>query len=218
MLPSPAPRYYVVGAIVAAAGALLLLLRLGRRSVPPPRPRGLLAAAVACVALGGAVFGAGLWVDADYNARLNATELFYSVSITMNETESVQVVLPGPSDARFYDALNVTQGLSSLRINRSATETNVVLTAYGNASFQVTARVPTPPANWSFSRIFCGYVANWMACNATIGMQAQQPGLRALVHLDISLGTTCYSSGYEVNSWIAPTTADYPAQRIGVVC
>ncbi len=218
MLPSPAPRYYVVGAIIAAAGALLLLLRLGRRGFPTPHPRGLLAAAVACVAVGGAVFGAGLWVDADYNARLNATELFYSVSVTMNETESMRFVLPGPSDARFDDALNVTQGLSSLRVNRSTTDTNVVLTAYGNVSFQVTARVPTPPANWSFTRILCGHGANWMACNATIGMQVPRSGMKALVHLDVSLGTTCYSTGYEVSSWVAATTADYPAQRIGVVC
>lgn len=218
MLASPAPRYYLVGAVVAAAGALLLLLRFGRRGLSAPHPRGLLAAAVACVAVGAVVFGAGLWIDADYNARLNATTLSYTVSVTMNETDLVQIVLPAPSDARFYDALNLTQGQSSLRLNRSATDTSVLLTAYGNVSLQVIARVPTQPTNWSFTRVLCGYGANWMACNATIGMRAPRSGVRALVQLDMSLGTSCYSTGYEVNSWIATNTADYPAQRIGIVC
>ncbi len=218
MLPSPAPRYYVAGAVIAAAGAFLLLLRFGRRGLAAPHPSGLLVVAVACVAVGGVVFGAGLWLDADYNAQLNVTALSYSVTVTMNETGLVQIVLPAPSDARFYNALNVTNGSSSLRLNRSAIDTNVVLTAYGNASFQVIARVPTQPANWSFTRILCGYGPNWEACNATIRMQAPGSGWRAFVQLDVSLGASCYSTGYEVHTWIATSTGNYPAQRIGVVC
>lgn len=219
MIPSPAPRYYLVGAILAAAGAVVLLLRALQGRARAPGPRSLFVVGIATLAVGVTVAGAGLWLDADYNARMNATSFSYTVSLAMNGTGPVQVSLPAPSDARFFDALNVSNGSSSLRLNASGADTNVVLTAYGNVSFDVHVQVATPPTNWSVTRIgLCTDGADGLVCNATIQMTAPLSGSKALLTLRISIGTVCSSTGLEMESWIAAGVAGYPARRFGIVC
>lgn len=216
MMPSPAPRFYLIGVIVSGVGALVLALTGRARRLPGSRPRPLLVAGAVTVAIGLAVIGAGLWADAVYKAEMNSSTLWYSVSVTTNGTGPLRIVLPAPSDARFYEALNATNGSSTLRLNGSGSEASVVLTAFGNVSFQVRAELPTASVNRSFTRLDG---QPWGSSrNAMIEMVAPLEGAAALVRVDASIGLPCTSSTLHIDSWVTEGTGWYPAQTATMVC
>lgn len=220
MLPSPAPRFYVLGALLAAAGALVIALRGGRRELPPSRRRAIFAVGIAALVLGAAAVGTGIWIDTQYYGALNTTILRYRVSLTMNGTLPVRLLLPAPSDARFYAAMNMTNGSARLRLNHTTADTSVILTAYGNVSFEVRSAVPTASVNGSFTRVrFLDVGPEGPESNVTIEMMTIPfGGVSVLLALDASIGTGCTSRTLTLHSWIRPGVADYTAQTPTMVC
>ncbi len=215
---SPWPVYYFVGGVLAGAGILLLAMRTRLRPRPDARPRARLAVAVFALAAGLVVFGAGLWLDAERSRQENTMSLWYHVSVRMNGTGAAILSLPAPGDERFFDVLNVTNGSSTLRLSHTATEASVVVTAYGNVSFEVLAEA-YPLGNWSFTRVtYVAYGPQGPTWNATIGLRTSRPEASVLLNLDASLGTFCLSHGLEVDATIQEGVGDYPATAPGIVC
>lgn len=219
MLPSPGPKYYFIGVLLAALGALLLTLLGRRRGKQSPRPWIALGAGAAVLALGVAAMGMGIVTDLEYYTRLNTTEFSYDISLQMNGSWSVRILLPAPSDRRFYDAMNVTNGTASLRLNHTATDTNVILTAQGNVTFSVRAQVPTAATNRSFTGLTsCGLGHNEIECNVTLAVSGVPAGMKAHLVLHGGVGIFCEWHSLDLASWVSEGTAGYRAQRPTSVC
>ena len=219
MLPSPAPRFYIAGAILNAAGAIVLALRANRGGPPKAHPLALLAVAAFSIAVGLTITAAGIWVDVQYNAELNTTHLSYRVSVAMNTSGPVRILLPAPVDERFFNALNVSSGSSSLRLNHTAAETNVVLTAYGNVSFDVQTRLPTRAVNWTFTRVSAmGLGSYGPISNVTVELPASPSDAAVRLTLDATIGAGCVAWSLSLQSWVVEGRRDYLAQTPTVVC
>jgi len=218
MLPSPSPRFYLVGVILSGAGALILALRVGLRKRPGSRPRALLAAGVLALAVGMTVFGAGLWIDAERAREENTMTLYYEVSVGMNGTGPVALLLPAPGDERFWDALNVTNGSSTLRLDHTASDTSVVLTAYGNVTFRVQVGV-SPLGNWSFTRVtYASDGTRGPTSNATIEMSTASSETAVLLSVDASIGTVCESYFLFIDAAVHAGVGKYPTESGLMVC
>jgi hypothetical protein len=218
MLPSPAPKYYLIGVLLSALGSLVLALR-GRRGKESPRPRIPLAVGIVALGLGVAIIGMGVVIDLEYNTRFNTTTLSYDVSLQMNGSWSVRILLPAPSEPRFYDALNVTNGTASLRLNHTGTDTNVVLNAQGNVTFRVRAQVPTAATDRTFTRLTaCGLGRVTLECNVTLEVNGLPAGMKAYLILHGSLGVGCEWHTLDLVSWVSAGTSEYPAQAPTAVC
>ena len=219
MLPSQAPRYYAAGVLLSAMGALLLALRIRRRGKPTPKALLVIGVETVLVFAGVAIIGIGLQVDEQYYAYLNTTRFSYQVLIRMNASGPVRLVLPAPSDPRLFDAMNVTNGSASLRLNNTATETNVVLTADGNVSFEVRAQVPSASVDWGFTRLtFEGPCYEGPTCNAAIEMSALSPDFGVVLTLYASIGSGCSSLLLQIEAPLEPGASEYPAQALMATC
>ena len=217
MLPSPSPKFYVAGALLSSAGALALWsgLRRGRT----PFPRTLLALGALLLVIGVSILGAGLWIDADYYSELNTTTLWYRVSVQTNSTGLFRLLLPAPSDGRLFDALNVTNGSSSLRLSHTAADTSVELSTHGNVSFEVRATVASPMVNSSFTRVTPVGAGAWgLVSNATVELVVPHPGVIVHLQLDASIGLVCETHMLIIDSQIEPGVANYLAQTPTSVC
>ncbi len=219
MLPSPAPKYYLLGAILSAVGALVLLLR-GRRCGPgTPRPwiPLLVGALVVAAGIGAILVGASL--DAQYNAGLNTTGFVYQVSVEMNGSWPVRILLPAPSDPRLYDALNATNGTANLRLNHTATETNVVLTAQGNVSFLVQSEVPTAAVDRTFTRLdSCSVGGYGPECVLVLQVDGLPTGTKVHVTLLAEIGVTCETRTLSLDAWVGAGITQHPVWALSVVC
>lgn len=219
MLPSQAPKYYLAGVLLSALGTLVLALRGRRRGAPIPRSWKAIAVGIVLLASGIAVIGIGISVDMAYNAGFSTTVMSYRVSLRMNGSWPIRILLPAPSDARLYDALNATNGSASLRLNHTSTETNVVLVAQGNVTFQIRTQVPSAAIGRDFTRLApCGLSSAGYECNATIELRGAPAGMKLLLTLMASIGVVCESHLLSIVSWIGEGVAEYPAWTPTVVC
>lgn len=219
MLPSPAPRYYLVGTVLAAVGAVVALLRAWRRGKPTPRPWVRILVGIVLIIVGAAVVAYGILVDNQYKAGLSTTVMNYDVSVRMNGTWPVRILLPAPSDARLFDALNVTNGSASLALNHTAAQTNVVLTTHGNVTFRIRATVPTAEVSQSFSRVSPGGPNPcYSGCNATVELTGVPAGAKVFLSLAASIGVTCVTRTLSLEAWISEGVAQYPAVTPMMVC
>ena len=219
MLPSQAPRCYAAGALLSAMGVLLLGLWLRRRGKRTPRALPVLAVGAVLVFAGVAVIGVGLQIDEQYDAGLNITSFSYRICLGMNASGPVRLLLPAPLDPRLFDAMNVTSGSASLRLNTTATGTNVVLTADGNVSFEVRAHVPTASVDPGFSRLtFGGPCYEGPTCRVAIDLSAPSPDRGVVLTLYASIGSACTSQQLEVEAALASGAEEYPAQMVMVTC
>lgn len=219
MLPPPSPRFYIVGAILSAFGALVLAWWNALRKKPDPHSKSLLAFAVLALAVGVAITSLAVWVDLGRQVELNTTVLWYTVSVQTNASGPVRLILPAPSDARFFAALNATNGSSSLRLNHTASDTNAVLTAYGNVSFQIRASVATIVGNWSFTRV--AYPGAWVggpATNATIELWDGEKNATVVLSLDVSISWQCATHSLRLESTVHQGIASYPAEDLTSTC
>lgn len=218
MLPSPSPRFYLVGAILSGVGALLLAIRSELRKRPDARPQALLAAAIFALAAGLVVVGAGLWIDVQYSRDQNTMELWYHVSVQMNGTGPVTLLLPAPTEERFFNALNATNGSSTLRLQHAGSDTSVVLTAFGNVTFQIHATI-YPLGNVRYSRVvYLGYGSTGPLSNATIELTTVSSVTSVLLDLDASTSTVCQGWALMISAVIQEGVAQYPADTPGIVC
>jgi hypothetical protein len=177
------------------------------------------AVAALAIAVGVAAIGAGMWVDAQREAELNTRVLWYTVSTRMNGTGPVRLILPAPSDARFFDALNATNGSSTLRLNHTSSDTNVVLTAYGNVSFQIRAQVAATSGNWSFTRTaYSGVTVGGPVSMATVELWDMEEAATVLLSLAASISWLCEGHLLQLDSTVHPGIASYPADAVTVVC
>ncbi len=154
-----------------------------------------------------------------YNAGLNTTVLKYDVSLEMNGTWPVRIVLPAPVEPRFFSAMNVTNGSSTLRLNHTATDTNVVVTALGNVTLHVRASVPTPAVDPGFTHLNpSAQTPCYSGCNATIELSGVPAGATVFLRLEASIGVVCESHSLIVESWIREGIAQYLAVNPMIVC
>lgn len=219
MLPSPSPRFYLVGVILSGAGALLLAMRGARGRAPEPRPRMLLAVTVLTLAAGVALIGAGLWIDVERAQKENTTVLSYNVSVRLNGTGSVRLVLPAPADPRFFASLNTTNGSSTLRLVHTPSETSVVLTVYGNVTFNVRSELATTVGNWNFTRLIP--LTNGIpgsGLNASIERSSAAPEAVVFLELYASIGSFCESHFLSVDAAVHEGVGEYPTQSGLMVC
>ncbi len=219
MLPSPAPKYYLLGAILSAVGALVLLLRGRRRGPGTPRPwiPLLVGALVVAAGIGTILVGASL--DAQYNAGLNTTGFVYQVSLEMNGSWPVRILLPAPSDPRLFDALNATNGTARIRLNHTATETNVVLTAQGNVSFQIESEVPTAAVDRTFTRLgSCSAGGYGPECVLALQVDGLPTGAKVHVTLFAEIGVTCETHTLSLDAWVGGGITQYPVWALTFVC
>ena len=219
MLPSPAPRYYLLGAVLSAVGAVVLWLRVRRRGEAVPRPWAALAVGVVLVVVGIAAISYGVFLGNQYDAGLHTTVMSYDVSVEMNGSWPVRMLLPAPSDPRLFDALNATNGSASLRLNHTATDTNVVLTALGNVTFRVRMEVPSASVAQGFTRLApCGVFGGDYVCNATIELGGVPPGSKIFLGLVATIGVACQTRLLSLITWIEEGVAEYPAEAPTAVC
>lgn len=219
MLPSPAPKYYFLGAILSAVGALVLALRGRRAAKSVPLPWAPIAVGATIVALGVAAIATGISADLEYNARLNTTVMEYDVSIGMNGSWLVRILLPAPRDPRFFDSLNASNGTASLRLNRTATDTNVVVTTQGNVTFRIRAEIPTADVDPGFTRMSSpDQNVCYSGCNATVELGGVPAGAKVFLNLQASIGVACESHLLGLEAWISEGVARYPAWMPMMVC
>ena len=191
MVPSsPSPRYYLLGLVLAGIGALLLAMWAYLHRPWERRERPLLIAGVAVLAIGVVLLGLGWWMGVQFARAENTNTLTYDLSVRMNGTGPVIVLLPAPVDARFYPALNATNGSSTLRVSVTSPDASVVVMAYGNVTFQIQAAV-YPAGNNSYTRTAApssGYISG--SANASIELDAANASaeVRVTLYAVISLG------------------------------
>lgn len=154
-----------------------------------------------------------------YYASLNTTRFSYQVSISMNVSGPVRLVLPAPSDPRLFEAMNATNGSARLRLNHNAAGTNVVLTANGNVSFEVHTLVPSASVDPDFTRLtFEGPCYEGPTCNAAIEMSAVSPDVGVVLALYASIGSGCTTHTLQIEAPLEPGASMYPARALTVIC
>ncbi len=158
-------------------------------------------------------------IDAEYNAGLNTTGFVYQVSLEMNGSWPVRILLPAPSDPRLYNTLNVTNGTASLRSNHTTTETNVVLVAQDNVSFRVQTEIPTAAVDRNFTRLnSCSIGGYGPECGVLLQVDGLPAGAKIHVTLLAEIGVTCETHMLSLDAWVSNGIAQYPAWTPYVVC
>ncbi len=219
MLPSPAPRYYLVGVLLSCVGGLVLWLRGLRGGKSIPRSWVAIAAGIVLILAGVAVVGVGISIDVQYYTGLNTTVLDYDVSVQVNESWPVRIVLPAPVEPRFFSAMNATNGSATMRLNHTATDTNVVITAFGNITFRIRTSVPTAEVNAGFTRLNpSDQTPCYPGCNATIEVSGVPSGETVFVSLNASIGVVCENHSLSIAAWVREGVGQYPAVNPTTVC
>lgn len=219
MLPSPGPKFYLVGAVLAAIGAFLMSMRGRRGEKPVSRARVSMVVGVVALGVGIAVVGVGIAIDLQYYAAFNTTVMSYDVSLEMNGTWPVRILLPAPSDSRLFDALDVTNGTAHLLLNLTAAEASVELQAQGNVTFRVGATLPTASVDRTFTRLAsCTAPGDGLYSCAAIELSGVPDGAKVFLRLSAGIGVPCESHGLDLETWVAPGIASYAAETPMVVC
>lgn len=144
---------YLVGSLIVFLGFLALNTWVrGITGKGPDQPAILAASAMAFI-IGSATIAIAIGIDQSQTTSLNTRSLVYHVEIRVRGATPVQLVLPAPGESSFFAALNVTNGTSSMRLDRTANDTSVVVVAMGNVSFDVRAQVVTAVFNETLTHV-----------------------------------------------------------------
>jgi len=157
--------------------------------------------------------GAMAHVDTVRWMTWNTKSMTYRASVHLNGTGPVTLILPAPMEARFWSALNVTNGSSSLRLTHTTTDTYVVLLAAGDVAFDVHADFVGSFLNSNLTHLsFTDGGPYSLQANVTIQMSAVDATTTASLTLDISLGGFCHSRSYSLKAVIHQGSARYPIE------
>lgn len=211
MVPSsPSPPYYLTGGILAGCGAILPTLRTAFRR--RPWPRGLTFAAVLLLAVGLILLGAGYWMDVQFAREQATNTLTYDVSIRVNGTGPVTILLPAPVDTRFYSGLNTTSGSSTLRVVGTPPAASVLVVAHGNVTLWVQVAV-YPAGNDSYTRVAAPPEPFFnTSSNASIELDAMSPGTTVLLSLIITIFGACQTHYLSMDTVLRTGVQQYPAR------
>jgi FlaG/FlaF family flagellin (archaellin) len=212
---------YLVGAVIIFFGFLALNTWIrGLTGKGPDQPSTILAASVAAFLLGSATVALAIGIDQAQTTTLNTRTLVYHVDVRINGTAPVRLLLPAPGEPAFFEALNVTQGASSLRLNRTPTDTNVVLVASSNVTFDVRTQAVVSAFNGTITRIRLPSPVGptGREVNTTIEMTAGSPDTRVDLVLDIQLLEACRFTFLEVSATVVVGAAEYVGERTFAVC
>ncbi len=146
-------------------------------------------------------------------AREQATNtLTYEVSVRLNGTGPVTILLPAPVDTRFYAGLNASNGSSTLRVVGTPPTTSVVVVTYGNVTFQVQTAV-YPAGNDNYTWVAAPpepFLNN--TTNASIEMDPANPGTTVLLELHTSIYGACQTHYVAVEAVLQAGFGTYPAR------
>ncbi len=175
-----------------------------------------MAAAVTALVVGSVAASAGVGITIFSWTEQSTTSMYYRVAVQVNGTSPVMLQLPAPGDPRFWNALSVTIGTSSLRVNHSLTDTYALLYATGNATFEVLSSFTPSPSNQSVSRI-AQIGDSYQDWNASIDMSSADSGTTVTLTLEIRLDNYCYDLRYQLMAIIHVGSAQYAMEPPSIV-
>lgn len=166
---------------------------------------------VAALVVGAAVIGAAIYIDTVRWTTWNTQSMTYRASVRINGTGPVTLILPAPVDARFWGALNLTNGTSSLRLTHTTADTYVVLSATADVAFDAHGEFVGSSLIWNLTHVsFTDAGPYSVQANVTIQMSAVGVATTAFLTLDIFLGDFCYDRWYSVETVVHQGSSLYP--------
>jgi len=212
---------YLVGTVIIFLGFIALHTWIrGIMGKGPDQPATILAASAIAFVLGFSTVAIAISIDQTQTTTLNTRTLVYRVDIRINGTGPVRLVLPAPGEPAFFDALNVTNGASSMRLNRTASETNVVVIAASDVAFDVRRQVVTSVFNDTITRVLPSVPPGPLGrnVNATIEMTAGSSTTTVRLILDIQVFEACRFTTVELESVVSIGVREHTGTRTFVVC
>lgn len=212
---------YLVGAVIIFLGFLALNTWIrGIMGKGPDQPATVLAASALAFLLGSATVAIAIGIDQTQTTTSNTRTLVYRVDIRINGNGPVRLVLPAPAEPAFFGALNVTEGASTMRLNRTGTDTNVVVMAASNVTFDVRAQAVVSAFNDTITRIRLPTPVGptGREVNTTVEMTASSPGTSVDLALDIQLLEACRFTFLELSTTVVVGVREYTGERTFAVC
>ncbi len=211
---------YLVGSVIVFLGFLALHTWIrGLSGKGPDQPSSILAASLVAFLIGSATIAITIGIDQAQTTGLNTRSLVYHVEVHIRGSTPVRMVLPAPGEPLFFAPLNVTNGTSSLQINRTANDTSVVLVAMADVSFDVRAQIVSPDFNETLTHVSPLSGPRVLNANVTIRMTADGTGATTVdLVLQIQIVESCRFKTLLLAGTVQEGVADYPGTLAVAVC
>lgn len=211
---------YLVGSVIVFLGFLALHSWVrGITGHGPDQPATILVASAMAFLIGSATIAIAIGIDQTQTTTLNTRSLVYHVEVRVHGSTPVRLVLPAPGEPSFFSALNVTNGTSSMRLDRNGNDTSVVLTATANVSFDVHAQVATSVFNETLTRVSPVPGPSVQNANVTIQLIADGTNTTSVdLVLQIQIVESCRFKTLVLGGTIREGVAVYPGTLTVGVC
>lgn len=214
--PFPTVLVYGAGLAFVLLGILLAYPKIRAflfRSLPSPGRRRT-AAVLAAIVFGSLLIGAGAYTDTVRWTWEHTRSMSYTVSVEVNGSGHVSLVLPAPADSRLWNRLNATNGSASLSLVHTADDTYVLLETDRNVTFVASARFVSPAFNMNLTHTaYDSMGTNGAGMNTTVTMVLETPGTTVRLSLDVVLGDYCYAYAFSLQTTVHAGTAGYLGDR-----